>query len=291
MKVYDAIERNLQRHRVREVEICCFVLSSITNTTIMAAPRTLRPILRTIEPISRPQCSILRQTNHPRIQRRPFSFSNPLAPEAQTITATRTLRYPSRAIYEVIADVSSYSAFIPYCRSSVVTKTSAPTKQDGKSYPEEAKLVIGLNDGVSEEFWSRVYCVPYHAVEAVSGSTNTTLLADDITHHSPRPAEDEDPTRSGNVLSELLTRWTLRPYHYKPPPTSAMSKETTHKNHEETSAIHGQEKTEVTLTVQVRFANPVYAALSQAAVPRVAEKMIEAFERRVKAVVEGPANV
>lgn len=64
-----------------------------------------------------------------------------------------------------------------------------------------------------------------------------------------------------------------------------------HTNHEETSEVAGQEKTEVHLVVQFKFANPIYAALSQAAAPKVAEKMIDAFEKRVKAVVEGPGNV
>jgi len=42
--------------------------------------------------------------------------------------------------------------------------------------------------------------------------------------------------------------------------------------------------------VEFQFANPVYAALSSAAAPRVAEKMIDAFEKRVKAVMEGPGH-
>lgn len=62
-------------------------------------------------------------------------------------------------------------------------------------------------------------------------------------------------------------------------------------NHAETSPVPGQEKTEVSLAIEYEFANPMYGALSSAAAPKVAEKMIEAFEKRVKAVVEGPASV
>jgi coenzyme Q-binding protein COQ10 len=47
--------------------------------------------------------------------------------------------------------------------------------------------------------------------------------------------------------------------------------------------------TDVNLVIEYQFANPVYAALSAAAAPKVAEKMIEAFENRVKAVAEGRA--
>jgi coenzyme Q-binding protein COQ10 len=191
----------------------------------------------------------------------------------------------------VISDVASYAHFIPYCRSSVVTKTSEPTKYDGKSYPEEAKLVVGFSHDIAEEFWSRIYCSPERlVVEAVSGASESTLAGADTTHHHSRPAMDQDPTRKGDVLSHLSTRWTLRPYMYKPPPTSAIDTSSTHKNHEETSSIPGQEKTEVNLSIEFKFANPMYGALSQAAAPMVAEKMIEAFENRVKKVIEGPAS-
>ena len=201
----------------------------------------------------------LRLTNHPR-QNRTF-LTNPFS-GPQTLTANRTLHHPPRAIYNVISDVSSYSNFVPYCQSSVVTKHSSPAS-DGKTYAEEAKLVVGFDNGVSEEFWSRVYCVPESVVEAVSGSADTTLGAVKIRHHNARPEVDRDPTRKDVVMSHLLTRWTLRP-----------------------STLGNGEGTEVDLAIEYEFANPVYAALSQAAAPKVADKMIEAFEKRVEAVAQ-----
>ncbi|TKA27778.1 hypothetical protein B0A50_04879 [Salinomyces thailandicus] len=216
--------------------------------------------------------------------------SNPFA-GPQTLTASRTLQYPSKLIYAVISDVGSYSTFLPWCQGSVVSKTSQPAA-DGKTYPEEAKLVVGFNGDVSEEFTSRVYCLPGLVVEAVSGSAETTLGADEIPHHSARPASvEEDASRKDTVMTHLLTRWTLKPYPYKPPPMSATHPDTTHKNHDETSDLLAQEKTEVNLNIEYQFANPVYGALSSAAAPKVAEKMIEAFEKRVKSVIEGPGTV
>ena len=191
----------------------------------------------------------------------------------------------------MISDVASYAQFIPYCRSSVVIKTSEPTGYDGRSYPEEAKLVVGFSHDIAEEFWSRVYCSPERlVVEAVSGASETSLEAADIIHHHPRPAMDQDPSRNGDVLSHLSTRWTLRPYTYKPPPTSAVDRSSAHKNLEETSSIPAVDKTEVNLAIVFKFANPMYGALSQAAAPKVAEKIIEAFETRMKKVIEGPAS-
>lgn len=188
--------------------------------------------------------------------RRAF-FPNPFASEKQTLTASRTLQYPASVIYDTISDVSSYSAFIPYCQSSQVTKTSQPAS-NGKSYPEEAKLTIGFNDDVSEAFWSRIYCQPERVVEAVAGLSESALHPTEVPHHNARPPVDQDPTRNEAVLTQLATTWTLRP---------------------------AEGKTDVSLAIEYQFANPVYGALSAAAAPRVAEKMIEAFEKRVRDVV------
>jgi len=209
----------------------------------------------------------------------------------QTLTTTKTLAYPSRVIYDVISDVGAYQAFVPYCLGSIVTQTSAPTAADGKRYPEEAKLLIGFNNDISEEFTSRVYCVPGRIVEAVSGRTDSTLRGEEIAHHSPRPPADRDPSRRTNTMAHLLTRWTLRPYPYKPPLTGARDPATAHRNTEQSSEVPGQQKTEVSLAIEFAFANPLYAALSAAAAPKVAEKMIDAFEKRVKAVMEGQGSI
>ncbi|KAK5729861.1 Coenzyme Q-binding protein coq10, mitochondrial [Elasticomyces elasticus] len=256
------------------------------------ALRTLRPVstagfqtvTRTIPAITcRTAAAFARQQ-----QQRQFSL-NPFA-GPQTLVATRTLPYPGKAIYDVISDVSNYSKFLPYVQSSTVTKTSQPAS-NGKTYPEEAKLVIGFNGDVSESFTSRIYCVPETIVEAVSGQTDTGLSEKEIAHHSARSSNmAEDPSRKDTVLTHLATKWLLKPYPYKPPPASAIHPDTTHNNHHETSDLPSEEKCDVTLSVEFAFANPMYAALSSAAAPTVAEKMIDAFEKRVRMVMEGPAH-
>ena len=136
-----------------------------------------------------------------------------------------------------------------------------------------------------------MYCSPARGVvEAVSGASETSLDAADVTHHHERRVGEEDETRNGDVLSHLSTRWSMRSYPYKPPPVSAVDKGNEHKNHEESSPVPALERTEVNLTIQYRFANPMYGALSQAAAPKVADKMIEAFEARVEKVIHGPGN-
>lgn len=231
--------------------------------------------------ISRLQC---RATIEQRRHFLPNPFSKP-----QTLSASRTLPYPSKVIYEVITDVASYKHFIPYCIDSEVLKYSNPA-EDGKRYPEEAKLLIGFNGDVSESFWSRVYCVPERIVETVGGSTETSLPEDQIKHHNPRLPASEDPVRKNNVMKHLSTKWTLKPFPFKPAPEHAQNPETSHKNTTDTSKEASQEKTGVSLSIDYEFANPVYAALSAATSSVVADKMIEAFEKRVKAVVADSAG-
>lgn len=137
---------------------------------------------------------------------------------------------------------------------------------------------------MTEEYWSRIYCVPSTVVEAVSGAAETELLADEITHHSPRP-KDGDKSRNDSIMSHLLTRWELRPYPYKPPPTGEVNKDSKHEDQ-----VSTEDRCDVSLRIEYKFSNPMYGALSQAAAPKVADKMIEAFEARVRSVVDGQAK-
>ncbi|WPG98970.1 Hypothetical protein R9X50_00177200 [Acrodontium crateriforme] len=222
-------------------------LRPISNGFLLASTRTPRTAHQSV---------FTALNHHYRQQRRTFLPSFLSSP--QTLNASRTLPYPPSTIYSIISDVASYSQFLPYCQESLVTKTSA-SAPDGKTYPEEAKLTIGFNSDVSEQFWSRIYCVPDRVVEAIGGETETALPAAEIKHHNPRPAFEQDPTRNSSVLSKLATRWTIQP---------------------------NGNMTEVNLAIEYQFANPMYAALSSAAAPMVADKMIEAFEKRVKDVAE-----
>ncbi|KAF1987767.1 hypothetical protein K402DRAFT_445866 [Aulographum hederae CBS 113979] len=201
----------------------------------------------------------------------------------QSLTANRTLPYPSSTVYAIIADVSSYQTFLPYCLSSRVTAWSAPHPETQQSYPSEATLVVGWGN-IKETFTSSIYCVPGRVVEAIGGATKTRLRDDEIAHHkkssrrltSPGTASvPEKPRDAGDqsILTHLSTRWTLRPFPYKPP---VPGEDGTPKD-----------RTEVMLSLEFQFANPVYAALSQAAAPKVAGMMIEAFEKRIREVIEG----
>ena len=193
----------------------------------------------------------------------PFSSSlNPLASSdatpKQTLTASRTLPCPSPKIYAIIADVSSYDTFLPFCSRSTVTKWSAPV--NGKKWPSEAELEVGWK-GVTEKFTSRIYCIPGRVVEAIGGNTETTLRKEDIRHHAEGDALS-GKGRDASVLSHLLTRWTVKD-----------------------AAAGGAPKTHVDLAIEFQFANPIYSAMSSAVADQVAGYMIGAFEKRVKEVL------
>ena len=232
----------------------------------MASPKTLfRPLLRS------PSTPIYRRLNHHQLQQQHRTFlldsltssSSAHKHAPQLLTANRTLPYPSAPIYSIIADVPSYSSFLPYCQRSDITKWSAPDTRYKRIWPSEGILTSGFGS-VTESFVSKVYCIPGKVVESVCGDAETSLRREDIGHHLfPSSSEDKSPrtTNTGLLLSHLRSKWTIEP----------VSKDTTH----------------VSLSVEFAFTNPFYAALSGGAAPKVAEYMIKAFEQRVKEVMEG----
>jgi coenzyme Q-binding protein COQ10 len=211
------------------------------------------------------RAAIASRTSSP-TQTRSF-FPNPFASQSlQTLTASRILPHDTKTLYAVVADIQSYHKFLPFCISSNVTKQSSPDAE-GKTWPEEAELVVGYKDVMRESFYSRVYCAPSDfIVESVSGETNTSVPAESIKHHNERPAASQDPARNATILTHLRSRWTLSP-----------------------TGVSPKTQTQVNLVIDYQFANPLYTTLSAAAAPKVAEKMIEAFEMRAREVLKSPA--
>ncbi|OCK77217.1 hypothetical protein K432DRAFT_384878 [Lepidopterella palustris CBS 459.81] len=212
----------------------------------------------------------------------PFA-SSPFPSTPQTLTAKRTLPYPSSAIYNIIADVSQYSSFLPYCQSSNVIRWSSPDSVSKIRWPSEARLVVGWG-GITEEFHSNIYCVPGRVVEAVGGNCKTTLPTEDILHHTSADPEHGTPSGTNTtkaaaqsgLLTHLLTRWTVRTLPYTQP--SSIPKDGK-------AMSPPQEHTEVNLAIEFAFANPIYSMLSAGAAPKVAEMMICAFEERMRTLL------
>jgi coenzyme Q-binding protein COQ10 len=220
----------------------------------MAAPRTLRPLLQQSTRLVQP--SIQRRTFLPN----PFAALPTAESPPQILTACRTLPYPSAPVYSIIADVPSYHTFLPYCQRSDITKWSAPDSTYGRRWPSEGILTSGFGS-ITESFVSRVYCVPGRYVESLGGNTGTSLKTDQIAHHLEDNAPDTERSEGSNgLLTHLRSKWTIE----------ALDKD----------------QTQVSLAVEFAFANPLYAALSGNAAPKVAEFMIRAFEKRVEEILE-----
>lgn len=111
-------------------------------------------------------------------------------PPPKTLRARRILPYPPAHVYALIADIDSYSAFLPHCTHSRVTRwtTTTPASANDNSnssnnpadpahhrrgllrrLPAQADLTVGWGP-VAQTYTSRVYCVPGSVVEAVSGA-------------------------------------------------------------------------------------------------------------------------
>ena len=162
----------------------------------------------------------------------------------------------------------------------MLTKSSQDPVHN-RQWPHTAELKIGYA-GYEERFNSNVYCVPYRVLEAVSGDMEPTISRSNLSHYL---SDDSDlPLRQsssgeGSIFSSLLTRWSFHEFPFKPrPPDGSPQEGNANKN-------ASSPRTEVTLHIEVTFANPVYAALSQAAAPKVAGLMVEAFEKRAKEVL------
>ena len=191
-----------------------------------------------------------------------------LAPEIQSLHATRTLPYSSAALYDIVADINSYSAFLPYCLGSSVSEWTPAAARNGKRWPAEAELRIGWG-GLDESFVSRVFCIPGSVVEAVSGG--------DVMRLGLPPTTDQASGTENVLFTHLLTRWTIRPS-----PHNSLKPEG--------GALLVKERTEVDLDIKFQFANPIYTALSKAVAPKVAGMIIEAFEERARKLLDVQAN-
>lgn len=75
-------------------------------------------------------------------------------------------------------------------------------------------------------------------------------------------------------MEMLRTKWAVKSFPYK------------HGEGEGEGEGDGKEMTDVTLTIEYKFKNLAYDMMSRAMAPKMADKMIEAFEQRVKAVLD-----
>ena len=225
----------------------------------------------------------------------PSNYSRSFSTGAHTALAvSRTFPASPMTIFETIADIPSYPAYLPYVSAAEVISYSARRDVYFKQkWPARASLTIGFHEKISETFTSRVFCVPpvphkgragVGFIEAISGpeAPVPSFGADeDVSHYDLGSTSTGSEEVASGPLAFLRTRWTVASHPYKPAPPGA---EETHAANLEPE-VRAKEMTDVSLVVEYRFQNPVYGLMGQAAGRQVAEKMIEAFEKRVKQIL------
>ncbi|KAI1429444.1 hypothetical protein F5Y12DRAFT_726211 [Xylaria sp. FL1777] len=207
--------------------------------------------------------------------------SSPIPP--QTLAASRRLPYNHAALYSLIADIDSYSAFLPYCSSSRVTSWTAHEDPDfGRRWPTRADLTAGWG-GLEQTYTSRVFCVPGSIVEALSGEGARSGIAPDILARYGLRDEPSSvpPSTAGRgsggeegVFKTLVTRWTVTPAAPDGRGEAAVRR-----------TGERIEWSNVDLNIRFQFANPLYGAVSSAVADKIAPIMIEAFVERAKKVL------
>ena len=189
---------------------------------------------------------------------------------ALNLSATRTLPYSASALFPLIADVASYPSFVPFCTSADIRTHAASSTSSTTRYPAVAELSVGLpSRGLAESFTSLVFCAPNSSVEALCGASAgpPSIPAEELAHYS-REQLGARPADSG-LVNSLRTRWTLR---------------------EEVGSDHGEGvksrlRTDVLLSIEVKWKSPIYAMMSQALAPTVADRIVRAFEERARTVL------
>ncbi|KAF5393574.1 hypothetical protein D9757_000060 [Collybiopsis confluens] len=113
-----------------------------------------------------------------------------LASSSQTFSESKVLPYPKKKLFDVVANVSSYPQFVPFCTGSRILTTSE--RKGMTPFQMDAELTVGFLS-FNESYISRVSCVPYSSVEAVA-SSSTPLFDTLSTIWRFKPAEQNEDT-------------------------------------------------------------------------------------------------
>ena len=117
-------------------------------------------------------------------------------------------------------------------------------------------------------------------VEAIAGRTRTGLGLEELRHHRHGESFPGEKMASGEgIFTHLLSRWTVTPLSERQILLKGSGCERM-----------GKEHTEVSLAIEFQFTNPIYSAMSSAVADSVAGVLIEAFEKRVREVLDGSCS-
>jgi len=215
----------------------------------------------------------------------PFSEPSKTPEDPQTYHERKILPYRPSQLYAIVADVESYSTFVPFCTGAhIISRSTLPTTivtskgsvpQQAPQSVLEAELTVGFLS-FRESYTSRVTCKPNESVEAVA-STGTPLFRSLMTtwRFQPASARSPHPSKSQFPLpTDPRPRQSLGPANGGP---VSVQKDP------------DSGPTLVTLDLAFAFANPVHAAVSAAFFGQVSKMMVTAFQERCLEVY-GPGH-
>ncbi|KAG2077456.1 hypothetical protein BDR04DRAFT_1125034 [Suillus decipiens] len=186
-----------------------------------------------------------------------FSPNSDEQPATQTYHERKIFPYGRIDLYNLVADVGSYSSFVPYCTGSRILERSVD--QDGV-VTMDAELMVGFL-AFKESYVSRVTCRPYESVQA-EASSSTPLFKTLQTTWRFQPASSISPHLSSGLPLHSGAR--------NPVPVDSHSPDAG--------------PTLVTLDIAFAFENPLHSALSANFFGKVSMLMVQAFEERCLAV-------
>jgi len=81
-----------------------------------------------------------------------------------SICLPKSFRYPQKQVYAVVADVSSFSQFVPFCIESKILSSPTPEPGSSQKFTLNAEHVVAFLS-YKEGYISKVTCVPDVSVE------------------------------------------------------------------------------------------------------------------------------
>ncbi|EIW71560.1 hypothetical protein TREMEDRAFT_27843 [Tremella mesenterica DSM 1558] len=239
------------------------LLHPIHRSVLLSSPKVISPLYpssnasRTITKIDNRQFFSLPDIS--KLANLVPSDTDPSSTDGQQRFHTRKiLPYSPEQLYHLVSDVKFYSSFIPFCVASNVLPTPSGKSEEmnmkkDKPFDMDVELVVGFG-GMEERFISKVSGRPFESITAT--------------------AADQSP-----LFHSLSATWSFSPAS---PLSPHLSTSPPPSEHPSTSSDPSSQSRPTLLSIDLAFSftNPLHRIASQAVLPKVSEKMVEAFERR-----------
>lgn len=170
----------------------------------------------------------------------------------------RNCSYSPRKLYEIVADVDKYKGFLPNCVHSKILSTRIEKRSTGRIIYDRSELGISLAPKLPTDplGFSSFFQAAATKATTFSYISSVTREEEVVTPNAYRILANADGTELFHVLQ---TEWRFKP-------------------------LSNAEKCAVDLEIKYQLKNPVLNGLVSAFLEESNKQMIDAFERRAKAL-------